>query len=317
MSFPFPSRIYRDRQEFSTSREWPNDSTDSNSSDSNQLALLDDALDFHPFTHYLEILTTQREPPAPPPGFLEQQYQVLLSGSVFRDEAVIDDLLSPTTRFVSLSPIDTGNGMFVRNGTITFSLNESTYQRFGIQGKSHEGTHFAVITREQSNKLRHIQECEPIEGILVTENIALYERHVKKSRQIQNKIDGWSDMLILQGDDNFSIEAAINSGDENWRNHLTNAINEYLVTGRNIFGAANRIAIEGFFDAKMTKDWINSIGDEQWTIVMLWDMKDVPGIAVGAAKGMHGVGGGCEAVFYGKGLRRAVRYQTVSFLCDE
>jgi hypothetical protein len=243
---------------------------------------------------------------------------VLLDGRALRNDLVLTDLFSPSTSFVSLSPIGTGNGMFVRLGVITFTLTHATYQRFGLTGKKAGDLHCVVIREDQRRDLRRIRPCEPIEGILLTENISVYQRFVKKARPVQFNVDFWAPAPKFAFDvGRFKTSGPAEKVD--WRPEFCAAVDRCVLERGEVVAVSNvqRITIEGFFSLNSLEGWIKEVGMAGWSLLMIWDMVDIPEVPVGKKMTMRGVGGGCDIVLFGAELPLAVRFQTINYVCDE
>jgi hypothetical protein len=295
-----PSRSYQDTCEFRSSID--------------QKSILDPVVNFHEFTHCVEILTNRDNPP-PPPEFRIGPYQILLDHLAFRDPDIVADLFSPSTVFASLAPIDAGNGLFAQKGVITITVNDSTYRRFGLIGVKFQNGHFIVIREDQRQLLQKIRPCQPIEGILITENISVYEPHIRKFRPVDFAIDFWSPAKDFE----FDIESLKNPDPAyagNWRSDFIHAIDQVLLSKSEtvIASSVQRITIQGFFPLSLLKSWIEELATSGWSLLLVWDMVDIPASFLGEKHTLRGVGGGCEAVLFGAELPRALRFQTVNFV---
>ena len=269
-----------------------------------QIEMVKKVIAFHPFVHCMEIITTNPNPPefAQPN---HEIYHILLDYMAFRDQDVVEDLFSPSTRFVSLSPVGTGNGLFVQRGVVVFSLNEATYKRFGLVGRKYGDTHLISIDYEHRQWLNRIQPFQPIEGLLVSKNISVYESFVKKSQIIENQIETWSPTKPLDFD-----MSTLGHGD--WKLDLLKAMEKSLITRDEIAvnSDTQRMTVEGFMDVTTLEEWLSDLGREGYTIAMFWDMDDIPATYIGKQGTMTGSGGGCETLLFGKEVPQAVRYQT-------
>lgn len=277
----------------------------------NQSEMLHRSLAVHPFVHCLEIITTNPNPPEFPQSPAEM-YHVLLDYRAFRDDRVVDDLFNPTTRFVSLSPIDTGNGMFVQRGAITLLLNDATYKRFGLTGRKYGVSHIVTIVSTNRDWLRRAQPFQAIEGLLISENVSVYEDYVKKSAPFENQIDMWTPTKPLE----FDIAKL---GTDDWKAELLGAVERNLCTREEIPASSNtfRLTVQGLLDGPTLEAYLTEVGKEGYSIAMIWDMDDVPASYVGKSGTMQGCGGGCEMVLFGKDVPQAVRYQTCLFRNEE
>ena len=265
----------------------------------------------HPFVHCLEIVTTNADPPEFP-GSDSEMYHVLLDYLAFRDPNVVDDLFAPSTRFASLSPIDTGNGLFVQRGAITFSLNDATYKRFGLTGRKYGATHVVTIDSSKRELLNRIQPFQAIEGLLVSENVSVYEDYVRKSAPFENQIETWAPTKPLQ----FDV-ATMGTGE--WKAQLLDAVERSLLEREElpVSSSAKRITIEGFLNGASLESYLEEVARDGFSVAMIWDMDDVPASYVGKQGTMQGNGGGCEILVFGKDLPQAVRYQTCLFRNEE
>jgi hypothetical protein len=295
---PLPSRQVQDTCEFRCSPD--------------QHSVLDPVLAFHEFSHAIEIITTHPSPP-PPPDFPVTPYQVLLDHLAFRDPAVVADLFSPSTIFVSLSPIDTGNGFFAQKGVMTFTLTDANYKRFGLTGSKFQNCHYVVVREDQRQLLQKIRPCQPIEGILLTEDIGIYESHIKKFNPFSNSIDFWAPTKPFE----FDVNRLQNSDlTDEWRTEFIQAIDAAMLSKHEtvIDSPVQRITIQGFFSLSKLSAWIEEIGRGGWALLLVWDMVDIPASVLGGKHTLRGVVGGCDAVLFGEGLDRALRFQTVNFV---
>ncbi|OHT17495.1 hypothetical protein TRFO_02524 [Tritrichomonas foetus] len=298
-----------------------------------QTELLNSVIQFHPFTHCIEILTNNPSPPKLELSKPKQFFHVLLDMKALKDQELVDDLFSPSTHFVSLSPISNGNGMFVQKSTITFVLNDATYKRFGLSGKKVGGHHLIIISADKKNDLQKIRPCQPIEGLLFSENPEIYQPFLKKYEAADFLVDDWKESQNLDFDVHL-LEKPTEATSENasepplehsmelpndWLKDFMKAIDKSLLNRSNviIYSDVKRITIEGIMNLADFKDWICSIGENGWVLLQVWDMKDIPGSFVGKKKGMQGCGGGCDIVLFGKNLSRAHRIQTIEFVDEE
>lgn len=293
-----PTRKYSDLQYFRASPD--------------QSAILEGTVVYHDFTHCIEIITSNPDPP-PPPDQPIAPYHVLLDGLALRDRAVAADLFSPSTLFATLSPISSGNGLFVRLATVTFSLTPATYSRFGLSGKRVGDLHFVTLAEHQRGDLLRIRPCEPIEGLLLTEHIEVYEPFLRKFRPVGLSVESWSPARPFS----FDVGRLQTPGatDPSWRADFCRAVDRALLER----GAPSpecglrRTCVRGFFSLRSLAAWLESVGRSGWSLLLTWDMTDVPGAFVGARGTLQGVGGGCEAVLYGAALPQACRFQTVRY----
>jgi hypothetical protein len=97
------------------------------SSFTNQNEIIDSVLKVHSFPHSIEVYTNSQNLQNFPP-YQNEFFQVLLNMDIFRDESVLDGIFHPSTKYVSLSSIQNGNGMFINQSSIVFILNEPAYQ---------------------------------------------------------------------------------------------------------------------------------------------------------------------------------------------
>lgn len=292
-------------------------------SSQNQIDLLNSITQFHPYTHCIEIITNNPSPPSFPPSNFPNTsfFHVLFDMKALKDELIVNDLFCPTTRFISLSPINTGNGLFIQKSTITFILNNVTYQRFGLTGKKltndDTGHHIIIIPADQAKVLHKIRPCEPIVGLLSTQNPDIYKRYLKKVNKEDLTIDFWHPIPELQ----FNIDSlnSPESLEKEWISEFREAIDTSLFQRKKISmtSSIQSITIEGFFNLSDFSEWIQSIGENGWVILMVWDMKDIPGSFVGEKKTLQGSGGGCNLILFGKGLSYAHRIQTVEYLDEQ
>lgn len=292
-------------------------------SNQDQKDLLNSVIQFHPYTHCIQIITNNPSPPTFPPSNAQNTnfFHVLLDLKALRDETIIDDLFIPTTRFISLSPISTGNGLFIQKSTMTFILNEATYKRFGIAGQKltndDTGHHIVVIQADQTKILQRIRPCEPIVGLLHTQNPDIYKRYLKKVVQLDLTIDFWHPIAELQ----FNIDS-LNSPEllkSDWLSDFRKAIDLSLIQRKKISMSSSiqSITIEGFLCLSDFDEWIQSISENGWAILMVWDMKDIPGSFIGQKKTFLGCGGGCDLILFGNGLSLAHRLQTIEYVDEE
>lgn len=292
-------------------------------SSENQLDLLNSLTQFHPYTHCIEIITNNPSPPTfPPSDFPDTSFfQVLLDLKALKDDAVINDLFTPTTKFISLSPISTGNGLFIQKSTMAFILNEPTYKRFGLAGKkltnNDTGHHMVIIQADQAKDLHKIRPCEPIVGLLSTQNPDIYKNYLKKVVKHDLIIDFWHPVTELQFDiDSLNSPQTLKT---NWLSEFKEAIDVSLIQRKKISMTSKiqSITIEGFFDLSDFNEWIQSASGDGWAILMVWDMKDIPGSFVGKKKTLQGNGGGCDIVLFGEGMSHAHHIQTVEYLDEQ
>lgn len=284
--------------------------------------LLNSVINFHPYAHCIEIITNNPSPPAFPPPKMQNTsfFHVLLDIKALKDESIVNDLFTPSTRFISLSPITTGNGLFIQKSTITFILNEATYQRFGLSGKklgNDSNQHIISIKSDQVQLLQRIRPCEPIVGLLSTQNPDIYKRYLKKVSPMDLSIDVWQPTSEFQFDINSLNNPETLSTD--WIFEFKKAIDVSLLQRKKIAmtSSIQRITIEGFFNLSDFDEWIRSIGQNGWAIAMVWDMKDIPGSFLGKKKTFTGCGGGCDLILFGKNLSHAHQIQTVQYIDEE
>lgn len=290
-------------------------------SNQNHFELLKDILNFHPYTHSIEILTSNPNPPDFPFQTTKQYFHVVMNLAALKDEKNWPNLFSSSTFFLSLSPITTGNGLFIQRSTITFFLNETTYSRFGLTGQKVENGrythHMVVIHAEQARQLQRIRPCEPIEGILFTDNPDMFAPYLQKAFPEDLKIEGWKPVVDFA----FNIES-LNSPDclpADWLFSFQKAVNQSLFDRNKISMTGNiqRMTIEGFVNLNSLFEWISSLGENGWVILMTWDFQDIPGSFVGQKKTLQGCGGGCDLVLFGNSLSHAHRIQTINFVDEE
>lgn len=298
-----PEHRFKDMQQFHTSED--------------QDALLNDFIKFHPFVHCIEVITDNPSPPSPK---IDRNYMhVLLDTRMFQDEAVIKDLFSPSTYFISLSPIDTGNCLFVHNSIISFTINEPTYQRFGLQGKKLpqcNSIHQITIQPDQWQLLKRIREAEPIEGILKVSDFGLYQKYMIKKRDFQPSIVTWNQTK----DFTFNIQDFHDPSKlEGWQQRFVDAIDQTLLDRNKIVmnSDTQRIVIEGVVNLDEISQWLHSIAQNGYALIMLWDFKDFYSSFIGTKHTMQGFGGGCESLLIGKSLPKAIRVQTINFINQE
>lgn len=278
-------------------------------SDINQEGLIENAFSVHPFCHCVEVITKNTNPP-PFPGTesMAQPYQILLDYKAFLNPDIVNDMFCETTRFISLSPIDTGNGLFIQRGVITFSLNEATYKRFGLTGKKYGNTHLVTITADQRDLLARIRPFEPIEGILISNEIGIYIDYLKKYTEIDNNVMTWASTHAF----NFDVTTI---GTDGWRDRMLQAIDDALLSRDSIaiHSDWSRMTVEGVVDLSLLQEWLNEVKNAAPTLILVWDMDDVIGSFIGKQRHAEGVGGGFEAIVCGNGAPVAVRYQICAF----
>jgi len=199
---------------------------------------------------------------------------------------------------------------------MTFVLSETTYKRFGLTGIKHGNLHYVVLQENQRKELLRIRPCEPIEGILSTENLHLYTPYVKKFKGVQYSVNFWSPTKEFTFDVGRLTSDADSAG---WRAEFIEAVDRCLLE-RDVIPKETRhqrITIKGMFSLKALRNWIDEVAAGGWALLLVWDMADIPGAVLGKKTTMRGLGGGCEAVLYGSALPVALRFQTVSWVCDE
>lgn len=301
-----PSRDYRDKAALLC--------------DPNQEAAFAQVIAGHPFVHCVEVLTKSQDPPTFP-GFESEAtaYQVLLDYKAFLDPEVVNDMLCETTRFVSLSPLDTGNGLFIQHGTIVFSLNDATYKRFGLTGIQCGSTHRVTITEGKKDQLVRIRPFQPIEGILISNQIGLYADYLKKFAEVDTNVVTWEPTVPFDFDPELI-------GAEEWRPRLLQAIDASMVSSHSLAVQSewSKMVLEGVINLHDIKDWLMEVQRAGPTLIMIWDMDDIPGLYFGKSyqtepdyRGAEGFGGGFEALLSGSGVPVAVRYQTCLYRNEE
>lgn len=271
-------------------------------------------LDRHPFIHCIEVITNKEIPSIP--CFSNNYFHVLLNTSSLKDEAVTNDIFSGDTIFVSLSPLDTGNGLFIHKSHITFALNESTYKRFGLQGKKYECVYLIPIIESDRSKLQRIQITESVEGILFTSNISVYEKYIERIESSPPSVEGWKSVPDLV----FDVSLFLNpeSLDKTQISEYIESVdmclcNESVSINSNI----RKLSICGLINTRDIEEWIFGLGEGSWCILAIWDMNDVPSSFVGNKLTMRGFGGGSDTVFYGDGFPLSVEVKTVEYLNEE
>ena len=284
-------------------------------SSDDQNAIIDSAVDFHPFTHCVEVITNNPNPPEIPA--FGKFFHVLLDAKCFKCPEVVDDLFKTTTRFLSLSPISSGNGLFAQNGSITFVLNGPTYQRLGLTGKKIGDDHLIVVTNANRGELHKIRPCEPIEGLLISEHAEIYLPFLKKYSAEEQVVNAWRPASSFHFDVN-----SLNNEEQlqkDWMKSFMEAVDRSMLEREKIVvsNEFQRMSIEGIFDLRSISRWIKSIANDGWAILLVWDMKDVPGSFLGKKKLLQGHGGGCEIVLFGAALKKAHKIQTIEYVDEE
>ena len=283
--------------------------------------LISKILEYHPFLHSIEILTNNQILEIP--QLSEEYYHVLLKTNALKDPSVAADLFNPNTSFHSLSPIDSGNYFAAINGNLVFSLNQATYQRFGLVGrKFKDDLHIISISPENVDQLQRIRKSEPIEGILSTQNYGLYSEYILKMVPSPPLITQWSPAQPL----NFDLNSLKNPDQlpPEWWENLLDAFDQSLLTKSTIIPDnstnCHRISISGVIKTSEIENWIRSIvgeGENNFALIMLWDLHDIPASYVGNKLTLEGFGGGCETLLIGNNLPKAIKYQCVEYLHDE
>jgi len=273
--------------------------------------VLDDVLRYHPYVHCVEIVTNNTHPPLPPDMGI--YHHILLNSSIFRDENACSLLFDDDTCFISLTPIDKGNSLFIYKGQMTFVLCKATYQRFGLVGKAYNDVYIVRVNRENQSLLKRIQPCEPVEGLLIVSDMSILDKHIMMDCVKKNKVDPWQPTSPLS----FDLSTISNPQSKEWKSALCASLDESLINRFSIEIKEDyqRITIEGLIQMKTIQKWITELSVCN-TVLYIWDFKDSIGSFVGKKKTVQGFGGGSEVVVYGDNIGKVVTIQTVENILE-
>ena len=278
----------------------------------NTSEILSKVLSYRKTVHCIEIFTTNKN--LLPPPDIDSFEQVLLKTSIFDDESAVEELFKPTTIFISLSPLKTGNTLTIQGGKIVFTLNAATHERFGLQCKKYRDIFYVSICEEEKEKLRRIRPCEAIEGLFLCADRSSIEDYIIKSAPVEQNFDGWAPAKPINFD--ISLLEKKETYPENWKKEFSNAVDDCLLK-RNLIEAKDdfqRLTITGCIKTEQLKEWIESLGKDSFVMMMIWDFKNTIGSFVGNGLKLEGFGGGSETVVYGDKVGKPFRIQTIEYI---
>lgn len=270
----------------------------------------------HPFCHCLKVISDFPQP-VQPPSNSHQLYQIRIRNTFYQNEDILKDFFSGESLFCSLSSLNTGNGFFVQHSNLTFLLNESTYQRFGLSGKKHEQFHIILINQDNIKELERIQISESIEGILYTKHIEYYENYIEKIQRFENNIKGW--YYIEEPLFNFDTLKNYTKLNKTWYEEFLQIIDNINLKEDEIMTKSKfqSITIEGFINLEFYIEWIKKLGEEHHCIIEIWDMKDIPGSFLGNKLNLIGFGGGQEIIFYNHQYPNILEIKSIEYMNEE
>lgn len=277
--------------------------------------VLDKVLTYHNVVHCVEIVTNSKNPDIPPQ--LPEFSHVLLKTKMFQDDDAVNTLFEPATIFQSLSPLGAGNTMYVRNSTVTFTLNQATYERFGLLGKEYEKIHYVTVKSDEREKMKLIKNGEAVEGLLYAEDTSTLDQFIKNSTPCPVEVDHWTSTKPLEMD--VKLFATEESYPDDWKVQIVNAIDKSLLTRNQIEGndEFKRITFTGPIQLSNLSDWLRGLAKDSFVLLMIWDFRDELASFVGNKLKMEGFGGGCESIVYGDQVARPFKIQTVEYVDEE
>ena len=279
--------------------------------------ILDKIFSYHKTLHCVEIYTTFPDP-LPPPELDETPFEhVLLNSKIFDNEDAVEELLKPSTIFISLTPITTGNSLFIQNSAITFVLNNATYQRFGLVGKQYRNVHYVRIDETNKNLLRRIRPCENIEGLLLCADKTHVGEYIEKAMPLFQQMDGWAPSKELTFD--ISLLEKAETYPRQWREQFIAAADKCLLARNQISTSTKlmRYTITGAIKFSLLREWIEYLSKDSFVMMMIWDFRDSLMSFTGNKLSGDGFGGGSETVVFGDKVAVPFKIQTVEFIDEE
>ena len=277
--------------------------------------VLSKVFSYRKIIHCVEIITTNKN--LLPPPDIDSFEQVLLKTSIFDDESAVEELLKPTTIFISLSPLKRGNTLTIQDGKIIFTLNATTHERFGLQCKKYKDIFYVSIYEEDKEKLRRIRPCEAIEGLLLCADRSSIEDYIIKSAPVEQNYDGWAPAKPISFD--ISLLEKKETYPANWKKEFPNAVDDFLLK-RNLIEVKDdfqRFTITGCIKVQQLKEWIESLGKDSFVMMMIWDFKNTIGSFIGKDFKLEGFGGGSETVVFGDKVSKPFKIQTIENIDEE
>lgn len=274
----------------------------------------------YPLIHSVEIITDNHNFPIF--DNFKRFFHVLLKPDIFfsEDSSILFD---PSTKIISLTPIQKGNFFYVGNGQIYIFVNDPTYRRLGIQGKSCNDHHLITITNENKGKLMQIQYCQPIEVLMYCDDSYVHTVQNYFTKMVEERVKITESKISNENIDLSAYkteETYIHNEEKNWKIDIC-GINDKLLLQRFSMGVTDEKSFKHikYIGPIVTEDLLEYLLNNMdgFVCTMFWEFKDSIPIQDLCHSKFFTVGGRTLSLFYGTYIARSISIQNYEAISDE